>query len=92
MTEDEPKIAPLLAEITGVMERADNTLVLELRVNIEGQDLPILLSLDALANHGIAGPAAAAPLQRIADASEKQANYLKQIHDAVAVFVRRQQS
>ncbi|MCY4589828.1 MAG: hypothetical protein OXE86_04520 [Alphaproteobacteria bacterium] len=53
------------AEIIRVLERSNGSSALELRVNIEGRDLPILLPLDALASFGVTDQAAAAELREV---------------------------
>ena len=60
-----------MAEIIGVVKARDNTPCLELRVNIGDQDQRVLLAVDAIANHGMSGPAAVAELQGIRMALEK---------------------
>jgi len=44
------------AKIIGAFVQSDNTLLLELQVNIEGQDLPISLPLNAFSNLASTNP------------------------------------
>ena len=64
-------VRPIKASIVGLVDQIDGTSALELRVNIEGRDLPILLSIDALANHGLSDQAVADQLQTIREEIEK---------------------
>ena len=50
---------------------------LELQVNIEGRDHAVALSLDALEDHGLSGPAAAEELRGIRAALEELVQVLK---------------
>ena len=54
-----------IAEFIGIVVQDDMSSALELRVNIEGQDLPILLPLSALPNIGETNQAVAEELRKI---------------------------
>ena len=56
---------PLKAEIVEIIGQPDGRSHLVLLVNIEGQPRKVLLSLDALQDHGLTGPAAAKELRAI---------------------------
>ena len=62
---------PYEATSVEVYRGSDRSMLgLEIRVNIEGRDRRVLLRLDALANHGLSGPAAGEELRGIREAVE----------------------
>lgn len=76
---------PPIGEATGIVDSRGGTRYLELQVNIGGQPHKVWLSLGALQDQGVSGPAAAEELRGIREAL----GGLREAVEALAPFVQR---
>ncbi len=67
----EPAKAKIIKVNRNESQRPESTPSLELQVKIEDQDHDVWLSLDALEENGLSGPAAVEELRRIREALEE---------------------
>ena len=74
---------PPVAKIVKILDEPGGQRALELQVNIGGQDQRVLLSLGALEDHGLSGPAAVEALRGVAQAVDYHREWMEHIVNAI---------